>query len=43
VNAVNTADNETERRRRARRNAVLLGLVAIGVYVLFIAMTVFGK
>jgi hypothetical protein len=39
-----SADEDIEaRKRRAKRNALLLGLVAIGVYVLFIVMTVFGK
>lgn len=42
MNAVSAPD-EIERKRRAKRNAVLLGLVAVAVYALFIAMTVFGK
>jgi len=29
-----------EQRRRARRTTILLALVAIGIYVAFIAMTV---
>jgi hypothetical protein len=35
-----TVANEAERRRRARRTAVLLGLVALAFYVGFIAMGV---
>ena len=40
---MSTADSLQDRKRRARRTALLLGLVAIGVYVLFISMTIFGK
>jgi hypothetical protein len=40
---MNTVQDDAERKRRAKRNALLLGLVAVGVYVLFIALTVFGK
>ena len=38
-----SAQGETERKRRAKRNAVLLGLVAVAVYALFIAMTILSK
>ena len=31
-----------EQRRRIRRNAVLLGLLALGIYVAFIASGVLG-
>ena len=40
---MNAAEPLEDRKRRAKRNALLLGLVAIGVYVLFISMTIFGK
>jgi hypothetical protein len=32
-------DDERERRRRAVRSAIILGLVALAVYVTFIVMT----
>jgi hypothetical protein len=35
-----TMADEAQRRRRARRNAVLLALVALAVYAGFIAMGV---
>ena len=34
--------DETERARRVKRSAILLGLVALGFYVAFIAMSVLG-
>jgi uncharacterized membrane protein len=34
--------DETERARRVKRSAILLGLVAIAFYVAFIAMSVLG-
>jgi uncharacterized membrane protein (DUF485 family) len=40
---MNNADINHDRKRRAKRNALLLGLVALGFYVLFISLTVFGK
>ncbi|MFO1400368.1 MAG: hypothetical protein U1F30_04035 [Steroidobacteraceae bacterium] len=33
-------DADVERRRRIRRSTLLLGLLAAGVYVLFIALSV---
>ena len=33
-------DTDIERRRRVRRNALLLGLLALGFYVGFIVMSV---
>ena len=36
-----TQNNQAdEQRRRVRRNAILLGLVALGIYVAFIASSV---
>ena len=35
-----TPDEISERRAKARRAAILLGLVALGFYVAFIAMSV---
>ncbi len=35
-----TPDEINERRARARRSAIILGLVALGFYVAFIAMSV---
>ena len=43
MSTVVTTESDYDRRRRAKRNALLLGLVAVGVYVLFIAMTILGK
>jgi hypothetical protein len=40
---VKAAESDQDRKRRAKRNALLLGLVSVGVYVLFIAMTILGK
>jgi len=41
VPTVNSVDSETEeRKRRIRRNTLLLSLVAIGIYVAFILMSV---
>ena len=38
-----TSQNEnTERSRRVKRSAIVLGLVAFGFYVAFIAMSVLG-
>jgi hypothetical protein len=34
--------DEASRRRRVRRNAIVLGLVALAFYVAFIAMAVTG-
>jgi len=34
------APGDEERRRRARRTAIVLGLIAIGFYASFIAMSV---
>lgn len=33
---------DTERSKRVRRSAILLGIVALGFYLAFIAMSVFG-
>jgi hypothetical protein len=33
---------DTERARRVKRSAILLGLVAVAFYVAFIAMSVLG-
>ena len=41
LGAVAIFANEAERRRRARRTAVILGLVALAFYVGFIAIGVF--
>jgi hypothetical protein len=35
-----TPEQISERRARARRSAILLGLVALGFYIAFIAMSV---
>jgi hypothetical protein len=35
-----TPDEISERRAKARRTAIVLGLVALGFYVAFIAMSV---
>ena len=35
-------DKATDRSRRVRRNSLLLGAVALAVYVAFIASTVLG-
>jgi hypothetical protein len=40
---MNNANIDLDRKRRAKRNAWLLGMLAIGVYALFIAMTVLGR
>jgi len=37
-----TAGLTEQQRRRIRRNAILLGLVALGIYVAFIASGVIG-
>jgi hypothetical protein len=37
-----TEPNDTERTRRVKRSAILLGLVALGFYVAFILMSVLG-
>jgi len=37
--ALTDRDDERERRRRAVRSAIILGLVALAVYVTFIVMT----
>ena len=36
------ADEASDRSRRVRRNALLLGAVALAVYIAFIASTVLG-
>ena len=39
-----TTDNgDLERKRRIRRNALLLGLLAVAFYVTFIVLSVYGK
>ncbi len=35
-------DEATDRSRRVRRNSLLLGAVALAIYVAFIASTVLG-
>ena len=35
-------NQDAERSRRAKRNALLLGLVALGFYAAFILMSLFG-
>ena len=35
-----SADVDSERRRRIRRSTILLALLAVGVYVLFIALAI---
>jgi hypothetical protein len=35
-----TPDEISERRAKARRTAILLGIVALGFYIAFIAMSV---
>ncbi len=37
-----TAGPTDEQRRRIRRNAIVLGLLALGIYVAFIASGVMG-
>ena len=37
-----TAGPTDERRRRIRRNAIVLGLLALGIYVAFIVSGVMG-
>ena len=37
-----TVVDDTERARRIRRNAIVLGLVALGFYVAFIVLSVSG-
>ncbi len=37
-----TAGPTDERRRRIRRNAIVLGLLAVGIYVAFIVSGVMG-
>ncbi len=37
-----TDDNDTERARRVKRSAIMLGFVALGFYVAFILMSVLG-
>jgi hypothetical protein len=35
-----STDADSERRRRIRRSTILLALLAVGVYVLFIALSI---
>jgi len=35
-----SVDADIERRRRIRRSTILLAVVAVGVYVLFIALSI---
>ena len=42
VNAM-TDNGELDRKRRIRRNALLLGLVALAFYVAFIVMSITGR